>query len=236
MTFFKIKISNWLFFITQSECVYCAVRTENLYVIQVNLVFKVLGGDFNVVFECRWLFCYKADNVYTVTFLGAFVKWRQATFSVFISVSPSDRMEQLGSHWRDFDENWYLSIFRQSFVKIQSDMKTYVYLGQYLAQLFLEWEMFQTEVLENIKTHFAFSANYYFLENHTVYEIKWKNIVEPGRPQMTIWRIRIACWISKATKTHSQYEIRIDFPLQQLMHERASLLCYTYIACLVCLS
>ena len=31
--------------------------------------------------------------------------------------------------------------------------------------------------------------------------------VERGRPQMTIWRMRIACWISKATDTHSEYVI-----------------------------
>ena len=35
-----------------------------------------------------------------------------------------------------------------------------------------------------------------------------KNIVvEPDRPQMTIWRMRIACWIPKATDTHSEYII-----------------------------
>ena len=32
----------------------------------------------------------------------------------------------------------------------------------------------------------------------------WKNIVEWGMSQMTIWRIRIACWIPKATNTHTQ--------------------------------
>ena len=49
---------------------------------------------------------------------------------------------------------------------------------------------------------------------------------------MTIWRIHISCWISKATNTHSQYVLFIDFPLQQMLHERASMLRYTYIACL----
>ena len=29
----------------------------------------------------------------------------------------------------------------------------------------------------------------------------WKNIVEPVRPQMTIWLMCIACWITKATGT-----------------------------------
>ena len=29
----------------------------------------------------------------------------------------------------------------------------------------------------------------------------WKNIVEPGMTHVTIWRMRIACWITKATNT-----------------------------------
>jgi len=35
------------------------------------------------------------------------------------------------------------------------------------------------------------------------------------------------------TNTHSEYIIVIAFPLQQWLHERASILRYTYIACLV---
>ena len=42
-------------------------------------------------------------------------------------------------------------------------------------------------------------------------------------------RMRIACWIPKATNTHSQYVILIAFPLQQWLHGRASVLRYTYI-------
>jgi hypothetical protein len=53
---------------------------------------------------------------------------------------------------------------------------------------------------ENQKTHFVLSK--LFFENRAVYEIVWKNVVERGRPQMTIWRMRIACWIPKATNTH----------------------------------
>jgi hypothetical protein len=30
-------------------------------------------------------------------------------------------------------------------------------------------------------------------ENRAVYEIMWKNVVEPDRPQMIIRRMRIAC-------------------------------------------
>jgi len=50
---------------------------------------------------------------------------------------------------------------------------------------------------------------------------------------MAIWRMRIACWVPKATNTHSEYVIRIAFPLQQWLHERSSVLHYTHIAGLV---
>ena len=52
---------------------------------------------------------------------------------------------------------------------------------------------------------------------------------------MTIWRMRVACWIPKATNTHSGCVILIAFPLQRWLHERASVLRYMYIACLVLL-
>ena len=40
-------------------------------------------------------------------------------------------------------------------------------------------------------------------------------------------------WIPKTTETHSEYVILIDFPLQQWLPERASVLCCTYTARLV---
>ena len=60
----------------------------------------------------------------------------------------------------------------------------------------------------------------------------WKIVLEQGRPKETIWGTRIACWISKATHTHSQYIILIASPLQQWLQEHASILRYTYITCL----
>jgi hypothetical protein len=49
---------------------------------------------------------------------------------------------------------------------------------------------------------------------------------------MTIWRMRNACWLANTTNAHSQHVILITFPLQQWLHESASVLRYTYIACL----
>jgi len=47
---------------------------------------------------------------------------------------------------------------------------------------------------------------------HAVYEIMWKNVAEPERPQMAIWRMRIACWVAKITNTHSEYVMLTAFP------------------------
>jgi len=69
--------------------------------------------------------------------------------------------------------------------------------------------MFQTSVVEKIKKVTIVS------ENRAVYETMWKNNVERGRPQRTIWRQRVPFWITKSTNPHSQYVIIIDFPLQQ---------------------
>ena len=61
-----------------------------------------------------------------------------------------------------------------------------------------------------------------------------ENTVEPDRLQITLWYMCTACWKPKATDTHSEYVILIAFPLQQLLHECASVLCL-YVHCLACL-
>jgi hypothetical protein len=61
----------------------------------------------------------------------------------------------------------------------------------------------------------------------------WKNVAERGRSQLTLWNMRIACWIPKATNTHTGCIILIAFSLQQWLHERALVTRYTYIACVV---
>ena len=71
--------------------------------------------------------------------------------------------------------------------------------------------MFHTQVVENMKTRILCSVTFFFLvENCAAYEM-WKNIVEPGRPRMTTWLMRIACWIPKATNTHTEHVILFPF-------------------------
>jgi len=77
-------------------------------------------------------------------------------------------------------------------------MKTNICLQWYLGEFLLEWEIFHTKVVESIKTHIYVQK--FFLKNRAICEIMWRNIVEQDRPQMTIWRMRVA-------DTHSQYVI-----------------------------
>jgi hypothetical protein len=57
-------------------------------------------------------------------------------------------------------------------------------------------------VVKNQNTHFVFGN--VSLKNLADYGKMWKNIVERGKPQMTIWHLRTAFWILKATNTRTQ--------------------------------
>jgi len=54
----------------------------------------------------------------------------------------------------------------------------------------------------NQNTNVRFKTTF-FLENRVLYEIMWKNIVQPDKPQITMWRMRCACWIPKAKNKHT---------------------------------
>jgi hypothetical protein len=76
----------------------------------------------------------------------------------------------------------------------------------------------------------------FFFRNLAFYEIMSKNILQLDRTQMSIWRMRNACWKTKATITHSEYIIRIAFPQQHRLYESASISHNTYIAVLLSFS
>jgi hypothetical protein len=86
--------------------------------------------------------------------------------------------------------------------------------------------MFQIKIAEKVRTHsLSLSLSLMGQCEH--------NILQPDRPQMTVWCMQIACRIAKSTNTHSEYVIIIAFPLQQHSHENSLMLRYTYIACRV---
>jgi len=63
--------------------------------------------------------------------------------------------------------------------------------------------MFRTKFADKIKTKILGSI-FFFFENRAFYEKMWKHFVERGRSQMTIWCMHFACWMRKATNTHTQ--------------------------------
>jgi hypothetical protein len=107
---------------------------------------------------------------------------------------PSVRMEQFGLNWTDFHEIWSSSIFRNYVVEIKVSLKydnsneyltiRTMYIIDHLTHSFLEWDMFQRKVVEKIKTRILCSITFFLIR--TVKEIMWRDIVDPGRPQMTI--------------------------------------------------
>jgi hypothetical protein len=132
------------------------------------------------------------------------------------------------------------SIFRKSVEKkIQVSLKSdknrkyftwrLIHIFDHIAQFYLEWKILQ-EIVEKLETHILCS-NPFFFEHRAVYEIMWKNRLQLDRSRMTVWRMPITCRILEATDTHSEYVKLTAFPLQQWLHECASLLRYTYIVC-----
>jgi phenylacetate-coenzyme A ligase PaaK-like adenylate-forming protein len=59
------------------------------------------------------------------------------------------------------------------------------YTCSYLVQFILECEIFRKNFLEKIKTNIICATTFFFSKNVPFYQIKWKNMVKPDRPQTT---------------------------------------------------
>jgi hypothetical protein len=99
----------------------CYVMLSYIILCYIMLCYVML---FYVILFCYIMLCYVLLyllyflNTF-ILFLNAFAKLRKGTISFVMSVRPSVRMEQLGSHWTNFREIWYLISFRKSVEKIQ---------------------------------------------------------------------------------------------------------------------
>jgi len=142
--------------------------------------------DMQLLYEPRILqyFCYK---FYTATFFIHSHKLRKASIRSIMTVRPSVCqsvylwicIEHLGFHWPDFHEILNRRIFLKSVKKIKlstkSDKKNVYfkwrpkYIFYYVSQI-LEWDMFQTKVVE-IETFILYSVTFF---NRAIYEIMWK--------------------------------------------------------------
>jgi len=151
-------------------------------------------------------------------------------------------MEQLRSQWTDFHETWYLRIFfgnlsRNFQVALKFDNNNGYFTWRPIHILIISRSVLlrirnlaDKRCTGNQNTHFMFT-NYF----RKIVPF-WDNVENYGRAGEATddnRAKRIACWIPKATNTHSEYVILIALPLQQWFRERASMWRYTYIACLV---
>jgi hypothetical protein len=114
--------------------------------------------------------------------LDTFAKLRKTTISFVISVPlsirPSARMEQLGSHWTDFHEIRYLGIFQIPLERFQDLLKSGKKAGT-LHQDRYKFLIIRRLILlrmrnisdkccrENRNTHFMF--NLFFFENRAFF-------------------------------------------------------------------
>jgi hypothetical protein len=72
------------------------------------------------------------------------------------------------------------------------------------------------KIIKKVKTRNLYSVTFF---NRAVYALMWKSILGPDRPQMAIWRMRIACW------THDyKHDTLTAVEVQQMSHERAPVL------------
>jgi hypothetical protein len=131
--------------------------------------------------------------------------------SVRPSVRPSVRKEQLGFNWMDFHEIWNLSVFRKPVEKIQVSLtltriKSTVHEDQYTFLTISPSVRLRTKnvsgKVEKIETFYVQEKNVFFRKPCRLWD-NVENFVERGRTHMTVRRIRIACWIPKATNTHA---------------------------------
>jgi hypothetical protein len=82
----------------------------------------------------------------------------------YLSSCPSTWSDSSPAGWvfMKFDTRVLFESLSWSFIKIWPDelvlyLKTYVHLWKYLTEFFLEWKFFQTNIVEELKTHISYS-------------------------------------------------------------------------------
>ena len=164
---------------------------------------------------CTYILCTAASSVFR--FGGAFAKLRKVTVSFVMSVCPSswNGSAPTGRFFMNFGIWWF---FEKSLEKIKvllisdrrsgtlhEDLCTFMI---HIVHLFLEWEMFQTN-LEKFKTHVLCSVNFYvfiifFSKNSAFCDTICRNIVAPDRTHgSVIRRMRFACWLTRYRHTQN---------------------------------
>jgi len=145
---------------------------------------KFLCTPFNTTLPPTWSVSsiIKCQFVRQIYYLGAFTKLRKTIINSVTSVCLSVRMEQLGSNRTDFRKIWVFLEnlsrelkFRQNLTRITGTLHEDIHTFTVTSECFLEWEMFQTKVVQKIKTNCMFNNS---SPKSCRYEIMPKNMVQ----------------------------------------------------------
>jgi hypothetical protein len=98
-------------------------------------------------------------------------------------------------------------------------METYIHLYYYLAEFFLEREMFQINALEKIWPHIICSIRFSRESCHLINNVEKYGRARQATDDNIVWCTLFACWISKAADTHPEYLTLIAFPQQIYLGE-----------------
>ena len=138
-----------------------------------------------------------------------------------MSVCPSFRTGNFGEY--------FSKICREINISLQCDKNDgyFTWRSKYFTFMLSRWIL--TNFGDKIKTHFVFK-NIFFRNSFHL----WDNVGKRGRARQAtdddiMRRWRFACWITKATNTHSIHVTFIGFPRRKWLGERASVLRYTCI-------
>jgi hypothetical protein len=153
-------------------------------------------------------------------------------------------MEHLVSHWTDFREISYFIVFRKSVDKNQVSFNPDKYNGYFTWRpmyiydkisgwILLKMRNFGDKAVQKIKTHILYSVIFCLKSCRIWDNVKKCVTARQATDDNIIRRMGFACWIIKVTDTRSEYVIIIAFSLQQWLRDRAWMLRYAYIFCLV---
>ena len=108
---------NWLVFMTETECVYCAVRTESLYLIQVMCFVSFLEQTAIIsLYSINWLiYITEAKSVYCAVSAEALnlpstcFSYQQDKWTKLENPPKSNVLSDVGEHWL---ENCFHLVFK----------------------------------------------------------------------------------------------------------------------------
>ena len=173
-------------------------------------------------FECTKLYVLKQTRVLFYARSLNCEKWllNSSCQSIYLPIRPtvcmwlSVRIQQLGSHWKEFHEIWHLNTFHKSVDKVQFSLKSNKYDNHFLRMqntlktvslwIFPRKKNYSDNSRgENQNTPFAYIFNNFSPQRSCRL---WDNVEKYGRNRQStrnnkIWRTRSACWIPKAIDT-----------------------------------